>query len=153
MSNEKQPALTLITDPDPRLRDKCWPVATINSQDVDFAHFMASQLEPLEAAGLAAPQFGVMARIIVVRIDTRVNLAIFNPEIVRARGEHFVYDSCRSLPGRRYYLKRPRIVKVRGLRVDSSPVTVKGSDFLAQVLVHEIQHLDGIMIDTLGKLV
>lgn len=114
---------------------------------------MKSQLEPLEAAGLAAPQFGVPTRLIVFRYDTRTNLAIINPEIVKKRGEHFVIEACSSLPGRRYSVRRPEIVKVRGLRPDGSPITVKGSAFLAQVLVHEIQHLDGIMIDTIGKLV
>jgi len=146
----RQAKLVLLIAPDRRLREKCSPVPFINETVVALGRFLESQLDPLEAAGLAAPQFGLLTRIIAVRIDNQTTRAIVNPVITRERGEHFVYEACRSLPGRQYKVKRPKIVKVKGLGLDGSAITVKGSDFLAQVLVHEIQHLDGIMLDTIG---
>lgn len=143
----------LIKVPDPLLRQKSQPVKEIDSSIRELAEFMKSRLGPTDAAGLAAPQFGELLRLIVVRIDTMTDMVIVNPEVIRERGEHFVIEGCRSIPGKQYKLKRPKIVKVKGLDLNDKEVTVKGRDLLAQVLRHEVDHLDGVLIDSIGKLI
>ena len=142
----------LIKVPDPILRQKAKPVNKIDGSVKKIAEHMKSQLEPLEAGGLAAPQFGQLVRVIVVKFDSMTNLAIVNPEVVKERGQHIVTEGCRSIPRRWYTVRRPKIVKVRGLDLHGAGITVRSSGFLAQVLRHEIDHLDGVLIDSIGQL-
>lgn len=142
----------LIKVPNPLLRQGSEPVKRIVGSIRKLAEHMVSQLEPLEAAGFAAPQFGELKRVIAVKLDSVTTVVVVNPEVVKERGEHFVIEECRSIPGKRYKLKRPKIVKVRGLDLEGRPITVKGRDLLAQVLKHEVDHLDGILIDSIGEL-
>lgn len=141
----------LLAVPDPQLRKKSKPVKEIDDSIKKLAERMRSLLAPIGAAGLAAPQLGELVRVIVVKVDQMTTLTIVNPAVVKERGEHFVVEGCKSIPGKQYKLKRPQIVKVTGLDLDGKPITVKGRDSLAQVLKHEVDHLDGILIDSIGK--
>jgi len=143
----------LLTIPNGKLRQKTEPVETITRSVKVLAEYMISQLEPLEAAGFSAPQFGELIRLIVIRVDSLTNLAIVNPEITVERGNHKAKEACRSIPNKLYFVQRPKIVKVRGLNLDGAGITIKGRGFLAQVLKHETDHLDGVLIDSIGKLV
>ena len=143
----------LIKVPDPLLRQKSQPVKEIDDSIRELAEFMISRLGSADAVGLAASQYGELVRVIVVRIDTLTDMAIVNPEVIKERGEHFVIEGCRSIPGKQYKLRRPKIVKVRGLNLDGKEITVKGRDFLAQLLKHEVDHCNGVLIDSLGKLI
>jgi len=148
----------LLTVPNERLRAMSLPVA--DPRDVyvrELAEYMFSQLEPLRAVGLSAPQFGELDRLIVVRLQEhgalipQIELVLVNPEVVKKRGEHTVVEGCTSIPGKHFEVKRPKIVKVRGIGLDGKMHSVKGHDLLAQVLMHEIDHLDGVLIDKIGK--
>ena len=141
----------LLTVPNECLRAVSRPV--VDPHDVyvrELAEYMLSQLEPLHAVGLAAPQFGELSRLFVARL-CGVELVLVNPEVVKRRGEHTVVEGCISIPGRHFAVKRPKIVKVRGLGLDGKMRSVKGHDLLAQIFCHEIDHLDGVLIDKSGE--
>lgn len=143
----------LLKVPNEKLRWKSEPVKEIDGFIKALASYMESQLEPLKAAGFSAPQFGELVRLIVVRVDQMTNLAIVNPEVVKETDSHLVVEGCTSIPGKLYYVERPKIAKVRGFNLDGEEITLKGRDFLAQVLRHECDHLDGVLIDSIGELV
>lgn len=143
----------LLTIPSPKLREKCEPVKTIDPLIKEIAEYMLSQLEPLKAIGFAASQFGEMVRIIAIRRDELTSIAIVNPEIIREKGEQSSAEGCRSIPSKLYLVRRPKIVKVKGINLNSEEITIKGHDLLATVLKHEIDHLNGVMIDSIGKLI
>lgn len=136
----------LLTIPDMRLRQKCKSIENIDSYVKELAQEMLSQLTPRKAVGFAAPQFGELVRLIVVRVRG-LEVVLINPEVVKTRGEHVAVEGCRSIPGKLFAVPRPKLVKVRGLGLDGQVHSVKGHDLLAQVLLHEMNHLDGLLID------
>ena len=142
-----------LTIPDPRLRQKSAPVKAIDSSVREIAEYMLSQLGPLKAIGLAAPQFGEMVRVIAVKKDELTSIAIVNPEIVKEKGEQPSMEGCRSIPGRLYLVRRPKIVKIKGMNLNNERITIKGHNLLATVLRHEVDHLDGVLIDSIGRLI
>lgn len=142
----------LITIPDPRLREKSEPVKTIDNLVREVAEDMIRQLKPFHAMGFAAPQFGELIRVIAVKRDELTAIAIVNPEIVKETGERNSFEGCRSIPGRLYIVRRPKIVKIKGLDLNGEEITLKGRDLLGAALRHEMDHLNGIMIDAIGKL-
>lgn len=141
----------LLTVPDPRLREKSAPVKAIDSLVREVAEYLLSQLEPLKAIGFAAPQFGELIRVIVIKRDELTTVTIVNPEIVKEKYEQISTEGCRSIPGKFYLVRRPKIVKVKGISLDGEEITIKGHDLLATVLRHEVDHLDGVLIDSIGK--
>ncbi|GAI94348.1 unnamed protein product, partial [marine sediment metagenome] len=75
---------------------------------------------------------------------------LINPEVVYLKGHQIVHESCLSIPGRTFALRRAKLAKIRGLTLDGTMRSFRGRDILAQVFQHELNHLDGILIDTLG---
>lgn len=145
----------LLTIENPILRQKSEPVKHIDELVREVAEFMEQQMEQrhygLEPAGFAAPQFGELIRIIIVKRDTQTNLVIVNPEIMYEKGHQVIVEQCFSIPGHAFIVRRPEIVKCRGLNLSGKPITVKGRDQLAIMLKHEVDHLDGILIDTIAR--
>lgn len=133
-----------------RLRVRSAPIASIDGFVKSLAAEMLEQLKTLKAAGLAAPQFGELVRLIVVNVNG-LEVVLLNPEVVKVRDLRWVTEQCRSIPGKTFRLKRPKVVKLRGLDLDGRERGVKGHDLLAQVLAHEVDHLNGILIDSLGQ--
>jgi peptide deformylase len=106
-----------------------------------------------DGIGLAAPQVGLSQRIIVVDTrETGEKYALVNPEVVWENEEKTVLsEGCLSIPGVKGDVIRPRKVRVRGLSPEGRPVEVEGTDLLAKVLQHEIDHLNGVLfIDRLS---
>lgn len=98
------------------------------------------------AIGLAAPQINQSLRIIVVKLDKQL-IALINPVIKKAsRRQTVLEQGCLSLPGINVLVKRPRKVTVEALNTEGQQVRIKAKDFLAHVIQHEIDHLDGILI-------
>jgi peptide deformylase len=127
------------------LRGKCKPVTEITGR-------IRQHLDDLEdtlknhgnGAGLAAPQIGILRRLIVV--DTPEGLLrLINPEIAFAEGEQEVEEGCLSVPGVWGRLKRPVRVKVSALNESGEEVQIEAQDELAKCFCHEIDHLDGIL--------
>ncbi|MCM8746027.1 peptide deformylase [Thermomicrobium sp. CFH 73360] len=144
---------TIITEGDPRLRQKSLRMRTVDDEVRRLAQDLWDTVRAARGLGLAAPQIGVLRRIIVVSIppdyveegDPGVELTLINPEIVRASGRQVGLEGCLSIPG--WYGEVPRFmhVTVKALDLDGREVRIKGSGLLARVLQHEIDHLDGIL--------
>jgi peptide deformylase len=147
------PLLDILLEGDPRLRQKA---TRIRSVDDSLRKLAADMFETMHAApgvGLAAPQIGVMRRLIVVHVpenhdkegEPAVTLALVNPEIVRQHGRAFGYEGCLSIPGWTAEVPRAETVTVKGIDLDNKPVRIKAKGWTARVLQHEIDHLDGIL--------
>ena len=95
--------------------------------------------------GLAAPQVGVLRRVVVIQIPDGERLNLVNPEIVDFSGEQEGQEGCLSVPGECGIVRRPAKVTVSALNENGEPVTVEGEGLLARALCHEIDHLDGII--------
>jgi len=144
---------TIITEGDPRLRQKSLRIRTVDDEVRRLAQDLWDTVRAARGLGLAAPQIGVLRRIIVVSIppdyveegDPGVELTLINPEIVRASGRQVGLEGCLSIPG--WYGEVPRFmhVTVKALDLDGREVRIKGSGLSARVLQHEIDPLVGIL--------
>lgn len=148
----------LITTPDPRLRQKSARVREINDETRSIIDDMvAESLEwenqhPYElSAAMAAPQLGVNQRIIIVRddLDDKDNqsfTALINPEVIRTEGKtNYDQEGCLSVPEIYGLVGRPQKAKIKATLTDGTDVRIKASGYLARTLLHEIDHLDGIL--------
>lgn len=103
--------------------------------------------------GLAAPQVGVLLRVIVIEISQGEIIELINPEIVKATGEREVEEGCLCLPGYVGRIKRSEVVKAKGVDRDGKPVRIKADELLAEALEHEVDHLNGLLfVDHLESL-
>lgn len=150
--------LTLRTVPDPVLREIAAPVAKV---DGDIATLMRDMLETMYACkgvGLAAPQVGVLKRVIVVDIadpqDPSKALLMANPEILSSSEDEFCYnEGCLSVPGQYAEVTRPKRVRVAYLDINNARQELDAEDLLSTCIQHEIDHLNGgLFVDHLSKL-
>lgn len=150
--------MDIITTPDPRLRKKSTKVGVINDEILDVITKMREDTlnwekdHPHElSAAMAAPQLGVNKRIIIVRDDfeDKTNnhfTALINPEVIKTDGKIVKdFEGCLSVPFIYGKVPRPGKVKVKAILEDGTPVRIKADGFLARTLMHEIDHLDGIL--------
>lgn len=134
------------------LRSKSHKVQAVSPKLVDFAHQMLETMRGAQGVGLAAPQVGVLQRFFVAELpeDEENNLPaetfiLFNPEIVKGRGEQVGYEGCLSIPGYVGEVARYDQVTVIGLNEKGRPVRLRTEGYLARVFQHEIDHLDGVL--------
>jgi len=147
----------LVKAPSELLRRKSKPVKDIDSirdlatEMVDFLHsHRADEMAPI---AVSAPQLGQLVRVIAFRRNASPDgdiQVLINPTLVYAKGSHVVPESCLSLPGKHFMVRRHKTVKIRGLTLDGEQRSFRGRDVLAQVFEHEMGHLDGILIDQVG---
>jgi peptide deformylase len=131
-------------DGDEILRKKCKEVCEIDSKVKSLIKDMAETMYEANGVGLAAPQVGILKRIVV--IDTGNGLfELINPEIISEKGEQSYVEGCLSMPGIFGETRRPAEVVVEALDPEGEKVTIRGDKLLAVALCHEIDHLDGIL--------
>lgn len=108
---------------------------------------MIDTLYNAEGVGLAAPQVGVLKRIIVVDVSEEANdpIVLINPEIIESDGSQIGNEGCLSVPGKVGTVERPNHVKVKAYDRDMKEFTMEGTELLARALCHEIDHLNGIL--------
>ena len=94
--------------------------------------------------GLAAPQVGILKRIVVIDVGEGP-IVMINPEILTRDGEQLDMEGCLSVPEKRALVRRPNYVKVKALDEDMQPFEVEGTELLARAICHECDHLDGIL--------
>ena len=103
---------------------------------------MRETMSKADGVGLAAPQVGILRRVVVIDVgDGPIELV--NPEIIEAEGEQAGAEGCLSIPGRTGYVARPNKVKVKAQDRNGKPFEIEGEGLLARALCHEIDHLDG----------
>lgn len=140
---------------DPVLRKRAALVETFDESLCRLAREMVSAMYAHGGVGLAAPQIGRSLRLIVVDVSDRRDgslvFALVNPQIVEREGGILGEEGCLSIPGVTAEVERSARVVVRGSTPEGEPRRIEGTDLLARVLQHEIDHLDGILfIDRLG---
>ncbi|NCB41476.1 MAG: peptide deformylase [Clostridia bacterium] len=134
----------IITDGDEGLRKKAREVTEINDRIKGIVEDMVETMRAQHGIGLAAPQVGILKRIIVIELEG-VLYTIINPVIVQTEGEQYEEEACLSVPGLMGRVKRPQYVKIKGLSLEGIPVEYEGEDLLAVAFCHECDHLDGIL--------
>ncbi|MFC1902440.1 peptide deformylase [Chloroflexota bacterium] len=131
--------------PEPVLRQKAKRVRTIDTSIKKLIEDMRQTMHSIGGVGLAAPQIGVPLRVIVIGIPEEEDIALINPEVVRRKGERLVREGCLSVPGYFGDIKRAESVTVKGLDPDGKEIRIKAVELLAEVLEHEIDHLNGML--------
>ena len=143
--------LQIRTLPDPVLRQKAKRVTRIDNSIQKLIDDMIDTLraEP-NRAGLAAPQVGVLLRVVVIELPEQELITMINPEIIKKEGERIVQEGCLSIPGYFGEIKRAVTVKVKAKDRYGKQFRLKAQGLLAQAFEQEIEHLDGILyIDNL----
>ncbi len=129
---------------DPILRKRSKEVSEINERIQILLDDMIETMDEEDGVGLAAPQVGVLKRVIVIRIGDEL-IQLINPEIIYENGEQTDIEGCLSVPGRSMNVTRPLTVKVKGIDRNGKEVEYEGSDLLARAFCHEVDHLNGIL--------
>jgi peptide deformylase len=134
----------LTYDKDEILRKKSRRVETVDDRIKTLVEDMAETMEKANGAGLAAPQIGILKRIVVV--DTGEGLMkLINPEIVKAEGQQLEVEGCLSVPGLYGIVKRPFRVYVRAMDENGQNIGVYLRGLAARAVCHEVDHLEGIL--------
>jgi peptide deformylase len=146
--------LDILHHPDDRLRAISKHVTSFDTDLMALVENMAETMYVANGVGLAAPQVGISSRIFIVDIDEGRDLRIFiNPNIVDHRGSSLHDEGCLSLPGAKEMIKRPSFIRLNALNVKGESFEIEADGFLARVIQHELDHLDGIlMIDRKKKI-
>jgi len=134
------------------LRSRSRKVQQVTPKLRAFAERMLETMREANGVGLAAPQVGVLQRLFVVELpedeennQPRETYILFNPEVVKGKGEQVGYEGCLSIPGYIGEVARQEQVTVQGLNEKGRPVRFKLEGYLARVFQHEIDHLDGVL--------
>lgn len=129
---------------DPLLRKRSREVTEIDDRILTMVEDMKETMYKESGVGLAAPQIGILRRVIVVDIGEGP-IALINPEIIEQDGQYVDIEGCLSVPEKTGKVVRPNRVKVKYLDLDGIEKTIEGTQLLARVLCHEIDHLNGIL--------
>jgi peptide deformylase len=146
----------ILHDGDPTLNKKSRAVTDFNSRLHELLDDMRETLENAQGVGLAAPQVGVLRRVVLVVETQKENeededqiIELVNPEIIAATGEQTGPEGCLSVPGVYGIVTRPDLVKVRAQDRYGKPFEVWGTALTARAFCHEIDHLNGVLFTTL----
>ncbi|MGX8797914.1 peptide deformylase [Fusibacter sp. JL298sf-3] len=134
------------TDDDPILRKKARVVEKFDDKLKLLAEDMIETMHSADGVGLAAPQIGLLKRLIVVDIYDETGAKVFvNPEIIDPKGCVIGEEGCLSLPGQHGYVERPEKLTLRYQDLEGQAHTFEAEEFIARVLCHEVDHLEGIL--------
>lgn len=133
----------ILTVGDPTLRTVCRPVPRITPRILTLLDDMTETMRAANGVGLAAPQVGILLRIVVIETEPGTVYELINPEIVSTSGEQEGAEGCLSLPGQSGFVKRPEQVTVKALDRNGKEYTLEGTELLARAICHETDHLDG----------
>lgn len=131
-------------DPPEVLKTKSEEVKTFDENVYELLEAMKNILEINGAVGIAAPQIGIPARVIVADINYR-QIELINPEIIEDKGCRFSLEGCMSVKGTEGIVRRPRQVVVKAQDINGNEKIIKAKGFDASVLSHEIDHLNGVL--------
>lgn len=132
------------------LRKTSKPVTEFNERLWQLLDDMRETMVKGDGVGLAAPQVGVLKRVVVVDVNG-MYLELINPEIVASSGNQCKVEGCLSVKGISGYVDRPKDVSVKAMDRYGKPFMISGTDLLAQCLCHEIDHLNGILFIDIMK--
>jgi len=127
------------------LRKRCEPLEQITDREKMLFEQMLFTMRLFSGIGLAAPQVGILKKLIVAEVEDEV-VKLANPEIIGIKGADNLYEGCLSVPGLGVDVERPYEAIVKGLSANGQIVEIKAKGLLARVLQHEIDHLGGKLI-------
>ena len=135
--------LKIVKIGDDTLRKVCRPVDKITPRILTLLDDMVETMRDADGVGLAAPQVGVLRRIVVIETPDEGLIELINPKIIAFAGEQESQEGCLSIPGRWGITKRPMHVTVRALNRQGETFDITGTGLLAKAFCHELDHLDG----------
>lgn len=133
----------ILTDEDPALHKKCHPVTQFDERLADLIDDMRATLADAGGAGLAAPQVGILRRVVVLMDENDEMLELVNPELIGQEGEQDGLEGCLSVPGLWGYVKRPMKARVKAQDRKGNWFEAEGEGIVARCFCHELEHLDG----------
>ena len=125
------------------LNKKCKEVTEVTDRTRELIDDMFDTMYDALGVGLAAPQVGILKRIVVVDVTGEDPILLINPVILETSGEQTGHEGCLSVPGKSGMVTRPNYVKVKAYDEDMKPFIIEGTELLARAFCHEIDHLDG----------
>ena len=128
---------------DEALRKVCRPVDAITPRILTLLDDMVETMRAANGVGLAAPQVGILRRIVVIEVEPGEVIELINPKIIAFSGEQDGQEGCLSVPGRWGMVKRPMHVTVRAMNRKGEEFEITGHELLARCFCHELDHLDG----------
>ena len=134
----------ILTVEEPCLHKVCRPVEKFDKKLWKLLDDMKETLLDANGVGLAAPQVGILRRVVIVDLGDEM-LELVNPELLETSGEQEGAEGCLSVPGNYGLVKRPNVAKVRAQDRDGNWFEVEGEELIARCFCHELDHLDGIV--------
>ena len=134
----------ILTDKEPALHKVCKPVEKFDRKLHSLLDDMAETLEEANGVGLAAPQVGILRRVVIVDTGEGI-LELINPTLVETDGEQEGAEGCLSVPGKYGLVKRPYYAKVRAQDRYGEWFEAEGEELIGRCFCHELDHLDGIL--------
>mgnify|MGYP001716080879 FL=1 len=125
------------------LEKPCKEVKEMTERTSQLIDDMIETLYDANGVGLAAPQVGILKRIVVIDTTGQDLIVLINPRIIESDGEQTGYEGCLSIPGKSGIVTRPNYVKVAALDRNMNPIELEGTELLARAFCHELDHLDG----------
>ena len=135
---------------DPVLNKVCRPVETLTPRLQELIDDMLDTMYDAQGVGLAAPQVGVLRRIVVIDVGEGP-IVMINPEILETAGEQCGMEGCLSVPGKAAEVTRPNFVKAKALNENMEEFIIEGEELLARAICHELDHLDGHMYTEIAE--
>jgi peptide deformylase len=135
---------------DPVLNKVCRPVETLTPRLQELIDDMLDTMYDAQGVGLAAPQVGVLRRIVVIDVGEGP-IVMINPEILETAGEQHGMEGCLSVPGKAAEVTRPNYVKAKALNENMEEFIIEGEELLARAICHELDHLDGHMYTEIAE--
>ena len=134
----------ILTDAEPALHKVCRPVEKFDWRLHKLLKDMKDTLIDSNGVGLAAPQVGILRRVVLVDTGDEI-IELINPTIIETDGEQIGAEGCLSVPGKYGLVKRPYYAKVRAQDRDGNWFEAEGEELIARCFCHELDHLDGIL--------
>ena len=128
---------------DPVLNKNCKEVKELTDRTKELINDMFETMYEAEGVGLAAPQVGILKRIVVIDVTGEDPILLINPVIMETSGEQTGYEGCLSVPGKSGIVTRPNYVKVLAYNENMERYELEGTELLARAICHELEHLDG----------
>ncbi|MBQ2803786.1 MAG: peptide deformylase [Lachnospiraceae bacterium] len=125
------------------LNKRCKEVTEMTPRIKELISDMLETMYEANGVGLAAPQVGILKRIVVIDVTGEDPYILINPRIIETSGEQTGQEGCLSVPGKSGQVTRPNYVKAVALDVNMKPFELEGTELLARAICHELDHLDG----------
>ena len=128
---------------DPILNKTCKEVKEVTERTLELIDDMFDTMYETNGVGLAAPQVGILKRIVVLDTTGEDPILMINPRIIETSGEQSGYEGCLSVPGKYGIVTRPNYVKAVAYNEKMEEFTIEGTELMARAICHELEHLDG----------